>query len=133
MAQAGLQTKYGPLHIREVVNRTGRRIGLYLLYARRDGVAYALQVLVLPNREEAVIGRLIAQAAELGAVAVRGATSTEITKGLIRQKGIVYHHVMGTIAWARDPEILAAIRGGNLFLGGLAGETWARIVTEDFS
>lgn len=49
--QAGLQSKYGPLQIREVVDRTSRRIGLYLLYARRDGVAYALQILALPNRE----------------------------------------------------------------------------------
>ncbi|GJE16236.1 hypothetical protein [Methylobacterium marchantiae] len=131
--QAELQTKYGPLRICEVVDRVNRRIGLYLLYARPDGVAFALQILALPNREEIVVGKLIAHAAELGAVAVRGGTSADITKGLIRQKGIFYHHVMGTIVWARDPRILSAIRGGNVLLGGLAGETWARIVTEDFS
>ena len=37
------------------------------------------------------------------------------------------------IAWTRDPEVAATLRGGNVFLGGIAGETWARIVTEDFS
>ncbi|KQO43441.1 hypothetical protein [Methylobacterium sp. Leaf85] len=131
--QAGLQTKYGPLQIREVVDRTSRRIGLYLLYARRDGVAYALQLLALPNREELVVGRMFADAAEFGAVAVRGATSPDLMKGLFRQKGLFYHHVMGTIAWTRDPEVAATLRGGNVFLGGIAGETWARIVTEDFS
>lgn len=131
--QAGLQTKYGPLRVREVVDRIGRRIGLYLLYARRDGVAYALQILALPNREELVVGQLVADAAEFGAVAVRGATSPDLMKGLFRQKGIFYHHVMGTIAWTRDRDVAAALRGGNVFLGGLAGETWARIVTEDFS
>lgn len=131
--QAGLQTKYGPLQIREVVDRIGRRIGLYLLYARRDGVAYALQILALPNREELVVGQMFADVAAYGAVAVRGATSPDLMKGLFRQKGLFYHHVMGTIAWTRDPEVAAALRSGNAFLGGLAGETWARIVTEDFS
>ncbi len=131
--QAGLQTKYGPLRIREVVDRIGRRTGLYLLYARRDGVAYALQILALPNREELVVGQMFADAAEFGAVAVRGATSPDLMKGLFRQKGLLYHHVMGTIAWTRDPEVAATLRGGNVFLGGIAGETWARIVTEDFS
>jgi hypothetical protein len=131
--QAGLQTKYGPLQIREVVDRIGRRIGLYLLYARRDGVAYALQILALPNREELVVGQMFADVAAHGAVAVRGATSPDLMKGLFRQKGLFYHHVMGTIAWTRDPEVAAALRSGNAFLGGLAGETWARIVTEDFS
>ncbi|WP_245259393.1 hypothetical protein [Methylobacterium sp. 77] len=131
--QAELQLKYGPLLIREVVDRMGRRVGLYLLYARRDGVAYALQVLALPNREELVIGQMIADAAEIGSVAVRGPTSPDLLKGLFRQKGIFYHHVMGTIAWTRDPDVAESLRGGNVFLGGLAGETWARIVTEDFS
>lgn len=131
--QAALQTKYGPLQIREVLDRIGRRVGLYLLYARRDGVAYALQVLATRNREELVIARMLADAAEIGAVAVRGATSPDLMKGLFRQKGIFYHHVMGTIAWTRDPDVAAILRNGNVFLGGLAGETWARIVTEDFS
>ncbi|WP_245259469.1 hypothetical protein [Methylobacterium sp. 10] len=131
--QAGLQTKYGPLQIREVVDRIGRRIGLYLLYTRRDGVAYALQIITQPNREELVVGQMFADAAASGAVAVRGATSPDLMKGLFRQKGLFYHHVMGTIAWTRDPEVAATLRSGNVFLGGLAGETWARIVTEDFS
>ena len=133
VAQAGLQTKYGPLRIREVLDSSGRRVGLYLLYARRDGVAYALQVLAKPNREELVVARLIDDAAELGAAAVRGSTSPDIMQGLVRQNGIFYHHVMGTTAWGRDPATVAAIRSGNILIGGLAGETWARIVTEDFS
>lgn len=133
VAQAELQTKYGAIHVREVLDRLGRRIGLYLLYARRGHVAYALQILASRGREELVVACLIAHADELGAAAVRGPTSEDIARGVLRQKGIFYHHVMGTIVWTRDKDVAAILRGGNILLGGLAGETWARIVTEDFS
>ena len=133
VAQAGLQTKYGALNIRDVVDRRGRRVGLYLLYAQPGGVAYALQILARTNHEDIVVANLIADARRLGAVAVRGATSDPILSGLFRQTGIFYHHVMGTTAWTADPDIADALRAGHVLLGGLAGETWTRLVTETFA
>lgn len=131
--QAGLRTKYGPLHIREVVDRTGRVIGLYLMYAERGGVAYALQVLSRAGRESQVWGNLLARAEKLGAVAVRGASSLATVEGLIRQPGVVYRNVMSTIVRTSDPEASAAVQCGKVLLGGLAGETWARVFGDDFA
>jgi len=132
LAQAALQTKNGTLHLREVLDRAGERAGLYLLYARERGVAHALQMLARPGRESAVLGNLIRQARDLGAVSVRGAASREAVLGLIRHPGIFYRHLMSMIVWTNDPEVAAAIRTGDAFLGGLAGETWARIFSDAF-
>jgi hypothetical protein len=132
LAEAALQTRNGPLHIREVVERNGRRAGLYLMYAKAGAVAHALQVLAAQGRESAVMGNLIRHAQALGAVSVRGAASREAVAGLTRHPGIFYHHLMSTIAWSPDKEVLAAIRAGDVFLGGLAGETWTRIFADSF-
>jgi hypothetical protein len=132
LAQAALQTRNGTLLIREVLDRGGQRAGLYLLYARERGVAHALQVLSRPGRESAVLGNLIRQARELGAVSVRGAASREAVLGLSRHPGVFYRHLMSMIVWTNDPEAAAAVRTGDVFLGGLAGETWARIFSDSF-
>ncbi len=133
MTQAARQTRHGTLHVREVLDRGGERAGLYVLYARRGGVAYALQVLSRPRREEIVIGNLIACAAAMGAVAVRGAASREAVFGLLRQRGVLYRHVMSTVVWAGDPDIAAAVAAGDVFVGGLAGETWTKIFADTFA
>ncbi len=133
LAQAALQTRNGPLHLREVVERNGARAGLYLMYAKAGAVAHALQVLSVRGRESAVMGNLIRHAQALGAVSVRGAASREAVSGLTRHPGIFYHHLMSTIVWSPDKEVLAAIRSGDVFLGGLAGETWTRIFADSFT
>jgi hypothetical protein len=132
MGQAALQTKNGPLHVREVLDARGRRAGLYLLYARKGAVAHALQILAEPGRESMVVGSLIAMAKRLGAAAVRGAASREAVLGLTRQPGVFYRHLMSAIIWTQDEEAAAAIRAGDVFLGGLAGETWTRIFADSF-
>jgi hypothetical protein len=132
MGQAALQTKNGPLHVREVLDPRGRRVGLYLLYARKGAVAHALQVLAAPGGESMVIGNLIRRARNLGAASVRGAASRETVIGLTRQPGIFYRHLMSAIIWTQDAEVAAAIRSGDVFLGGLAGETWTRIFADSF-
>ncbi len=133
VAQAASRTRNGPLQIREVLDRAGRCIGLYLLYAERGNVGFALQVLMQPGRESQVLGNLIVHAERLGAVAVRGASSPEIIEGLLRQPGVFYRNIMSTVVRTSDPEVMAAIRAGHVRLGGLAGETWARIFGDDFS
>ncbi len=127
------QVKNGPLHIREVLDRSGERAGAYLLYARAGGVAHALQVLARPGREEVVTGNLLRHATDLGAVAVRGMASREALLGLLRQPGILYRHVMNTIVWAKDKEVTAAVEAGDIMLGGLAGETFTRIFADNFT
>lgn len=133
VARAGARTKNGPLHLREVLDRTGRCIGLYMLYAGPGLVGFALQVVARQGHESQVLGNLVARAEEFGAVAVRGASSPESIAGLIRQPGVVYRNTMSTVARTSDPEVAAALDSGQAMLGGLAGETWARVFGDDFT
>jgi hypothetical protein len=132
LARAGQQQRNGRLHIREVIGRDGRMAGIYLMYASPGGVAHALQMLAREGREQVVAGSMIQQARALGAVAIHGATSREVLHGLLRQPAIFYRHFMSTTMWAADPEVVAAIKAGDVFVGGLMGETWTRIFSDSF-
>ncbi len=131
--QAGRKTRHGPLHIREVLDASGRLLGLYLLYARPGDVAHALQMISARNRESVVVDAMIRHAAALGAVAVRGASSPIVVDGLGRQPGVFYRHVAASVVFARRADVRAAFRADDAFLGGLFGETWTRLMGDDFS
>lgn len=131
--QAKLKSRNGTLQAREVLDRKGRTIGLYLLYARRGGVAQALQVLSEPRCEGGVLGALIRHAAAIGAVAIKGQASPGLVNGLIRQPGIVYHHAAAAIAFSRHPELRETFLSDGAFLGGLMGESWTRLMADEFA
>lgn len=132
VSHAARQSKSGELRMREVVDRWGRVLGMYLVYAKRGGVAVTLQAVALPGREDLVMRDLLAQARNWGAVAVKGAGSPTVLEGLLLQDGVIYRNLMSCVAWTADPEVAAALRGGRVHLGGLAGETWARIFADGF-
>ena len=56
--QAGLQTKYGPLQIREVVDRIGRRDRVVSPLRPPRRRRLCAPDLALPNREELVVGQM---------------------------------------------------------------------------
>jgi hypothetical protein len=130
LAQAALRSGQGPLHVRQVIDRGGRRLGLYLMYAGAGGIARVIQILARPGQEKFVVGHLLRTASRLGAVAVQGRATREAVSGLMWQSGVYYRHAMGTIIWTADAEVAEAIRGGNVFLGGLVGETWTRVFAD---
>ena len=118
-------TTDGALQMREVFDRRGRAVGLFLLYAKPGGVARVLHVLAERGREPAVLAALIREAAALGATAIQGRTSPAVSAGLLWQRGIFYRRAAAAIGFARDPAVHAALLSDTACLGGLFGETWA--------
>jgi hypothetical protein len=53
-------------------------------------------------------------------------------EGLIRQAGILYHHVAAAVVFAQRPDVRAALRAEEACLGGLMGEGWTRLVADEF-
>ncbi len=132
LEQASRKTRNGPLNVRKVVDPQGKTLGLYLLYARAGAAAHALQILSIRNHELSVLGAVMKRADAIGAVAVRGSANPHVLGGLMRQRGIFYHHVAAATSFSRDPEIAAALAGNDSVIGGLLGETWTQLSTEDF-
>ena len=109
----------------------GRPVGCYLVYCRRGAPAETLQIVSLPKSTEAVLADLVAYAAAQGCTAVRGRTQGPMMDAFFRA-GCLMRHRSATVYRTQDAELSAALENGRTALGGLFGETWSRLVSDDF-
>jgi hypothetical protein len=69
----------------------------------------------------------------LGCTVVRGAAQPFLMPGLFRNDSLFFGHASGTHLHARDAELLKAIVAGRALVGGLVGEGWTRLVSDEFA
>ncbi len=127
---AGLNTITGPLTLRQVRDENGTLAGCSVFYARPGGVARLLNILARPGQEGAVIADLLAHADSLGCVSVQGMTQPFLMEALCRRKGVSFVPRGFYCISTRDPAIVDAAQRGDVYLGGLLGEDWSRLVTD---
>jgi hypothetical protein len=131
--QARRKTAYGSLFIRAVHKNSGEIAGAYLYFGRRRSDAMTLQVLARPETAEAVLASLFAHAAEMGCTVVRGVAQPFLMPGLCRSERVVFRHASGTHLCVRNADLRRSIRSARLLVGGLVGEGWTRLVSDDFT
>lgn len=127
LEDATQKPQYGAPVVVRVSGRGGRAVGAFFYHVRPGAVARVLQVLALPGQEGAVVDCLIADASARGAAALRGRTQPALLEAMLGRR-IAFTHVASTVAHARDAEVARALRGGEAFLNGLAGEHWSRLI-----
>jgi hypothetical protein len=132
IGMAELKTANGELRLRGVTDIRGDLIGCYAIYASAGSVAYVLQVLATPKTAEGVLSSAIAFAEEMGCHAVRGVSQTHTMFALYRAPGLLFRHNAAMMTRTRDPEVAAALASGDAFLGGFAGESWTRLISDAF-
>lgn len=131
LKMAAQKRKHGLLQRRVVRSKNGRPVGCYLVYCRRGAPAETLQIVSLPKSTEAVLADLVAYAAAQGCTAVRGRTQGPMMDAFFRA-GCLMRHRSATVYRTQDAELSAALENGRTALGGLFGETWSRLVSDDF-
>lgn len=127
---AAQNTRLGSFTIRSVLDRANAIIGCFVYYAAPGRTAHILNVLSLPGREPAVLDAMFRHLDETGHVAARGRAQPALMAGLALQRWLVFRHRAFTVALTRVPEINDAIARGDVYLGGLAGEDWSRLLTD---
>lgn len=132
LAQAARKTRHGPLFRRVVRDRGGRVIGCYLVFAKRGAVAQTLFIAALPRQGEAVFASLVDFATAEGCVAVRGQSHAGIMDALFKA-GCILRHRGATVADTKDAALMQALESGSAPFGGFFGETWLRLVSDDFA
>ena len=121
----------GPLTARLVKTPAGAPVGAYLYHGAPGQTAQVLQVFTTKRNAPAVLDRMFAHAAESGMVAVIGRSEPHLLDALLGRKLILFHNAASG-AYSRDPEITAAFERGEAFFNGIAGETWSRLIGDDF-
>lgn len=127
---AAQNTRLGTLTIRSVVDRTGTIIGCFVYYAARGRTAHVLNVLALPGQEPVVLSVMFRHLDETGHVAARGRAQPALMAGLSLQRWLVFRHRAFALVLTRVPEINDAVARGDVYVGGLAGEDWSRLLTD---
>jgi hypothetical protein len=128
VALAAQNTRLGAFTIRAVVDRTGAVIGSIVYYAAPGRTAHILNVLSLPGQEQAVLGAMFRHLDETGHVEARGRAQFALMAGLSSQRWLVFRHRAFAVALTRVPEINDAVARGDVYVGGLAGEDWSRLL-----
>ncbi len=114
-----------------VKTRSGKAMGLYLYYGNAGGIGRTVQVLAEPGQESIVIDCLMRNAHARGLSAIRGRTQPALLQAMMGKK-CAFLHTSSTIVHSRHPDLLAAMTSGQVFLNGLAGEGWTRLIGDRF-
>ena len=117
---------------RAVTVRGGTPVGAFLYHVRAGRIAHVLQVIALPGQAGTVLDRLFLHAEQSGAVAVRGRSQPYLLDALLT-RNCFHVHRASSLVHARDPELLEPFLSGRAFFNGLAGDSWTRLVGEDFA
>jgi hypothetical protein len=127
---AARNTRLGTFTIRAVADRAGAIIGCFVYYAAPGRIAHVLNVLSLPGREPAILDAMFRHLGESGHVEARGRAQPALMAGLSLQRWLVFRHRAFALVLTRVPEINDAVARGDVYVGGLAGEDWSRLLTD---
>jgi hypothetical protein len=126
---AAQNTTLGSFTIRSVEDRAGEVIGCFVYYAT-PGTARVLNVLSLPGRETVVLDAMFRYLDDAGHTEARGRAQPALMDGLARQRWLVYRHKAFAMVLTRFTDVSDAVARGDVYVGGLAGEDWSRLMSD---
>jgi len=132
LGDASQKSRYGTFIARAVTVRGGTPIGAFLYHAHPGRIAHVLQVVALPGQAGTVLDRLFLHAEQFGAVALRGRIQPYLLDALLT-RNCIHVHRASSLVHARDPDLLEPFLSGRAFFNGLAGDSWTKLVGEDFA
>ncbi|WP_224543775.1 hypothetical protein [Mesorhizobium sp. CA16] len=132
LALAAEKRADGPLHFGGTYDETGRMLGCYAFYGQAGGIANLLQIQASGSHWGATLDGLIAAAREMGCFGIAGQTQNRFMPQLFGHKDVFFRYAGGTMVRSRIAEVTEAVRSGDIFIGGLMGDRWTRLSSDDF-
>lgn len=131
LVDAAAKPNFGPLSLQVVKSAGGEPVGAFAYHGRPGRTAHVLQVFATRRHAKSVVDRMFSHAARAGMVAVVGRTEPHLLHALAGSETVLFHDAASAVH-SRDPDLVAAYQRGDGFLNGLAGETWSRLIGDDF-
>lgn len=119
----------GPLQCR-VIEKGGRTIGVYLFTGHKNGTAQVLNFICKNGREMDVTAQIFASLAREGYVDATGMAQPFMMNAILRQRRLTFQHRGHFCVQSTDSNLIDTAKMGNLYAGGLASESWSRLVTD---
>ncbi|PZV36068.1 hypothetical protein [Mesorhizobium kowhaii] len=132
LALAAEKRADGPLHFGGTYDETGKMLGCYAFYGQAGDIASLLQIQASGSHWGATLDGLIAAAWDMGCVGITGQTQSRFMPQLFGYKNVFFRYAGGTMVRSRIAEVTEAVRSGDIFIGGLIGDRWTRLSSDDF-
>lgn len=105
-------------------------IGYYAYFTNDRGIVRVLDVLARPGKEADVVRALWVRLETEGVVEARGSVHPHLLAALSPLPGMRFRHRAFTCVATRHQDIRDAIARHDIYIGGLAGESWSRLMTD---
>ncbi|MDX8451568.1 hypothetical protein RFM98_02235 [Mesorhizobium sp. VK9D] len=132
LALAAEKRADGPLHFGGTYDEAGNMLGCHAFYGQAGGIANLLQIQASGSHWGATLDGLVAAAREMGCVGITGQTQKRFMPQLFGYQRVFFRYAGGTMVRSRNAEVAEAVRSGDIFIGGLMGDRWTRLSSDDF-
>jgi hypothetical protein len=130
--QAGLRQSAGPLHFRVVRDSSGDAVGCYAFYGERGGVARVIHAAATRRAWSALLAKILDTTESMGCIGVHGAARKEMMPHVYSFPGMFFYYAGGLMIYSSRADVRERIESDDLFVGGLAGDRWTRLSTDQF-
>ena len=130
MAVAGLNSNLGELLCREILNESGHVIGAYLYFGRAGGTATVLNIVCEAGREFDVTAQMFHSLDTEGYALAVGSAQPFLMNAISRQRWLSFHHRGYFCMVTRHADLKDAVQRNDIYVGGLASESWSRLLTD---
>ncbi|MBD0414931.1 GNAT family N-acetyltransferase [Oryzicola mucosus] len=130
MRVAAMNTARGVLKLVEVRDGNERVVGCVLYFGKPGETALVLNVLTVAKREQDVVAAMFAHLDAEGYSAARGMAQPFFLNAILRQRRLTLKYGGFFCVKSPNAEIQDAIQRNDIYLGGLASESWSRLLTE---
>lgn len=127
---AAMNRNLGELDCRIVIDENGRSIGAFLFSGKKGGTATVLNIVCAANREFDVVGQMFTSLDAEGYASASGISQPFLMNAISRQRWLSFKHRGYFCMVTRHAEIKDAALRNDIYIGGLASESWSRLLTD---
>ncbi|PJR15938.1 GNAT family N-acetyltransferase [Sinorhizobium meliloti] len=127
---ASMNRNLGTLQCRKVVLPDGRTIGAFLYFGKQDAAATVLNLVFEEGRERDVAAAMFAQLDAEGYAVAVGMAQPFLMNAISRQRWLSFRHRGYFCMVTRHADLKEAAERNDIYIGGLASETWSRLLTD---
>lgn len=120
----------GRLTLAQVLDENGDVCGVFSFVGVIGGEAQILDLLPADGAEDVVLSAALEALEAAGFAFASAQLRPEMIPALSRYNRIWYRHVTGVAATSRSAEFKTAMKNGQAYIGGIAGESWSRLVRD---
>lgn len=126
---AAMNDRLGTLQCR-TVEKAGETVGAFLFFGVPGATATVMNLVCREGCEHDVVAQMFSCLAGEGYVAATGMAQPFMMNAIMRQRRLTFLHRGYFCLNSRHDDLVEAARMGDIYVGGLASESWSRLVTD---